>query len=352
MEEVQAFCTECGTELRGAKFCPECGARTVNAASSTAAANGSGTATATAVRPAVAKVAQQTYSPARPMAEHVRARDAEVPRGPGGPPPSNRTGGKFPRRWAIGIAGAVAVIALIVAGVLLLSGGGSSHRASRVISHSQQTTTPAASIGKANKVTSLPPLTKGQALAVADEYAAAYSNESIPLLRSLFAPGFRRTNAGGPTESRSQALATYASQFKTLNSPHYDLSNISITTGRDTASVTGNYRITSSAGAAKGFVLIEMARMNGKLQITYINATPKGGTSSGGTAGSGSTSGSGSAGSSGSAGGSSGGSSGSSSGSSGGSSGSSGGSSGGSGGGGGLLWYGPTLPITPVPNLY
>ena len=236
MSQQQAFCTECGTELQGAKFCPECGAITANAALSAAAANGAGSATATAVRPAVASAAQRTGAAHPPPAKHAQAPQAEAPRGPGEPPPGAGRRNEFPRRWVIAIAGVVGLIAVILAAVLLLSGGGSSHKVSPIQSH--QTTTPAGTTGKTTpNLPAVAKVTKGQALTLAYEYAAAYSNESVPLLRSLFAPGFRRTNSGGPTESRSQALATYASQFKTLNNPHYELSNISSTTGRDTASV-------------------------------------------------------------------------------------------------------------------
>lgn len=346
MSEEQAFCAECGTELLGARFCPECGAVTANARPGSTAGDGFGAATATAVRPAVATVAQ-TASAASPPAESGGVDQAQIPREPGEPPSEGGPGARFSRRSVIWMAAGAAAIALIVAAVLLLSGGGSSHHASTATS---KRTTPATNTANRSGKATLPAVTKGEALALADEYAGAYSAESVPLLRSLFASDFKRKNAGGPTENRVQALATYESQFKGLTNPHYDLSGPSITTGRDTASVMANYRITSSAGTSKGFVVIEMARVNGKLLITYINATPQGGTSSGGSSSTGKTGSSSSRGSTSSSG-DSGSSSGGSTGSAGSSSGSSG-SSDSSGDGGGLLWRGYELPPPTVPDLY
>jgi hypothetical protein len=220
----------------------------------------------------------------------------------------------------VGLLIAVVAATLGVGAVLLVSGGGSGGKTPSVPAPPKTTTTTQAPPA---------PVTHGQAAALADEYASAYSAKSTALLRAILAPDFTRKNAGDPTQNRAQALATYESQFKHLTNPHYDLSGLSIQTAHDTATVRADYRITSAAGTVEGSVVIVMARVHGKLLIKYIHATPKapkppaGGGSTEGNTGS-TTPGSGG----------------------------SNGGSGSSGDGGGLLWYGNQLPPPDVPNLY
>jgi Domain of unknown function (DUF4440) len=325
MTDTQAFCTECGAAVKGARFCPSCGARSQNEF-----AEGQPTERGGVVTAPTRSTSRTTSRPAE------LPRDAAAPE----PPPDARSRGHV-LIFALGV-GLVAV--LIAGAVILLSGGGTKHTViltTPSTTPSQQTSTQAASA----------PVSEGQAKALAYEYGAAFSGKNLNLLGSLLTSDFRRTNAGDPPQNRKAALAAYEKQFSQLSNPQYVLSKMKVTRTHDTAVVAAAYSISSSAGVVTGSVWIDMVRVDGKLMIKRIIAIPDVKASSGSNNGnsgstdsgsSESTAGSADTGSSGSTGGSSG----------------TGPDAGGSGGGtsdregpGGLLYYGPELPITPVPNL-
>jgi hypothetical protein len=115
---------------------------------------------------------------------------------------------------------------------------------------------------------------KADVTALVARYAAAYSAEALPALRSLMAPGFERRSGSGPVEGRRRALAAYARQFRDLDDPSYRVSGLQITTAGDAASARGRYRITSPTGTFTGRVRFEMARVSGRLLLTRVTATP------------------------------------------------------------------------------
>ncbi len=143
MSAEQAFCTECGTALHGAKFCPQCGAVTENATGAeqvAATRNGKTAEGAVAVappevEPTVARMRiAATGGAGAPVDSHTLPASSEPPAANRGfPPPSSTaprqrsaaTGGRRP--LLIGAAVGIAVVAVIAVAVIVLLGSGASH---------------------------------------------------------------------------------------------------------------------------------------------------------------------------------------------------------------------------------
>jgi hypothetical protein len=105
-------------------------------------------------------------------------------------------------------------------------------------------------------------------------YVDAYSAEDVNLLGGLFAPDLERVNGTDAPQDRSQALATYASQFSQLVNPQYTLAGVTYDKGVSTGDATGRYRITSDSGIHTGAIAFGFSASDGGLLIDRIIIEP------------------------------------------------------------------------------
>jgi hypothetical protein len=132
--ETQVYCTECGTELRAARFCPQCGVATANAAAPAAGGVGGADAPTRLVAPEVEPTVTRT-TPRVP--DHQAARPASPPPDPVSIPPGTagreltpatahapQKHGTTRRRptLLVVVAGCVLAAVAMVAAIVLLSG--------------------------------------------------------------------------------------------------------------------------------------------------------------------------------------------------------------------------------------
>jgi hypothetical protein len=106
------------------------------------------------------------------------------------------------------------------------------------------------------------------------QYVDAYSAEDVGALGRLFAPDLERVNGSDAPEDRSQALATYASQFGQIDNPHYALSGVTYGEGVSTGDATGSYTITSDSGVHTGAIAFDFRSSDGDLLIDRITIKP------------------------------------------------------------------------------
>jgi hypothetical protein len=165
------------------------------------------------------------------------------------------------------VIGALALVLASAAGALVLSSGDKSKPSSAVA-----TTTRTPSTGRPA------PIAKSEALAVLDEYAAAYGAESVSRLDAIFSPSFTRRNGSDPAEGRSQALASYAKQFAGLEAPRYSLSLVAFAAGGEGASAVARYSIDTGSGTVTGSIYFGLVRRGDKLLIAKIVTYPSHGT--------------------------------------------------------------------------
>jgi len=140
MDDEQVFCAECGTTLRGAKFCPQCGVVTENAITEQhAPGNGGGHAAATAV-PATLEEVMASMATAQARAAGATMDRQEPPPPVVSPGPVIATAGFAPpstsepgqksaaaggrRPLLIAAIGSVVAAVIAVAAVVVLTGGG------------------------------------------------------------------------------------------------------------------------------------------------------------------------------------------------------------------------------------
>jgi hypothetical protein len=144
MDDEQVFCAECGTTLRGAKFCPQCGVVTENAMTEQhAPGNGGGHAAATAVPATLEEVmasmaaqragaAGATIDRQKPPPPVVSPRPVVASAGFAPPPttePGQKSaapGGRRPLLIAA-VGGLVATVIAVTAVVALTGGGGAAY---------------------------------------------------------------------------------------------------------------------------------------------------------------------------------------------------------------------------------
>ena len=143
MDDEQVFCAECGTTLRGAKFCPECGVVTENSITEQHAPGNGGGHAATAVPPTLEEIlASMATARARGAGAKIDRQEPPPPvvsprpvvaSGGFAPPattePGHRSaaaGGRRPLLIAA-VVGVVAAVIAVVAVVVLTGGGGAAY---------------------------------------------------------------------------------------------------------------------------------------------------------------------------------------------------------------------------------
>lgn len=242
----QLICPRCGTDARGAAWCPKCGLN---------------------LRSAAEVPAEQAVVPPRPPAPVSSA-----------PPPR--------RSNLVPIAAAVAAVAVAAgaAVVIAVQLGGSESSSSATPPAVTETVT---AISPAT--TTLEPTTEpvpepaaGYVVTAADmegvllRYEAAYSNEDLTELGSLFADDLIRRNGADPPEDLFQALETYSRQFSVLSNPVYTLSEISYESGLDEGAATGVYEISHDAGTVAGEISFHFRLSGDQLLIDVLEIEPYG----------------------------------------------------------------------------
>ncbi len=120
-----------------------------------------------------------------------------------------------------------------------------------------------------------PSITSEDVQPLLKRYEAAYSSKSITQLEALFAPSLTRDNGTHPAEDRGEALATYRTQFRQLQSPTYSLTNVQTTPGAGEATASASYSITSQNGTVGGTIAFHVVPNGGGLAFDQITIHPR-----------------------------------------------------------------------------
>jgi hypothetical protein len=103
-------------------------------------------------------------------------------------------------------------------------------------------------------------------------YANAYSSEDVDALDGLFSSDFKRRAPPASDMDRGQALDEYRRQFRSLDNPNYSLSNETIETGPQGATVTADYNVTAdNADPSSGSITFEILPVDGELKINALD---------------------------------------------------------------------------------
>jgi hypothetical protein len=165
---------------------------------------------------------------------------------------------------------------VVLAVILLLAGAGVGIAAATgAFDSSSDTTTTQASTPTTTTTTTT---TQGTAVSetevrdVLRRYQNAYSDKSVAALDELFTPDFKRRAPPKPDMDRAQALAEYRRQFANLSNPNYALSNETVETGPQGATVTADYTVTAdNADPASGSISFEILPVDGRLLINALD---------------------------------------------------------------------------------
>ena len=189
----------------------------------------------------------------------------EPPRVPGThlrPPPPKPPWWR--RRATLAMLAAIVVAAGVTVAIVLAAGSPGRERTTTI---SQPTPPPITTPTE-------PAVSMEQVRSLLEAYAAAYSNEDVDALATMFAPSFVRVNGDDPAQDRAAALASYAEQFGELEDPAYTLTGLRVSIAGDRAGVTGEYGIESTAGTVSGAIRFELEMDGGRLMITRIELEP------------------------------------------------------------------------------
>jgi hypothetical protein len=134
----QVYCAECGTALRGAKYCPQCGVVTENATAGVTQVATAGASVAGATTPLVVPEVEPTVVRMRPSAPDGRATvaDSDLPQrsarqpepadgwqAPGPSEPASRSAAGGRRSLLVGLAVGCTLAAVIAVAAIVLIGG-------------------------------------------------------------------------------------------------------------------------------------------------------------------------------------------------------------------------------------
>ena len=186
----------------------------------------------------------------------------------------------------VAIAAAVAAVAVAAGAAVLIAVqlGGSGSSSSAAPPAATETVT-AISPAATTLVTTPAPVPEPAAASVvtaADmegvllRYAAAYGNEDLTELGSLFAEDFTRRNGADPPEGLLQALETYSGQFSVVSNPVYTLSEVRYVSGLDEGAATGVYEISHDAGTVAGEISFHFRVSGDQLLIDVLEIEPYG----------------------------------------------------------------------------
>lgn len=187
--------------------------------------------------------------------------------------PPHPSGGPRRRPWHLVAVGAVLLALAGGAAAIVLSSGKDAKPATTSSSDHPASSSTATAPRPSVRVA---PISRAQAVALLDEYAAAYSAESVSRLNALFAPNFVRRNGDEPTKGRSAALVEYAKQFAGLQGARYRLSLVAFAAGGDIATAVARYSITTAAGTVTGAIQFQLVRHGDGVLITKVVTHPSG----------------------------------------------------------------------------
>src|SRR5207248_660107 len=82
--------------------------------------------------------------------------------------------------------------------------------------------------------------------ALLERYQADFTNEDVPALETLLAPGFQRVYLSDPPVDRARSIAKYRIRFAAAKTPRFVITGVRIDTGTHDATAVGRYSLTAA----------------------------------------------------------------------------------------------------------